>query len=122
MACAQCDRKPGVGTDDGSRFRHYAQRAQRAGVLGDIGIDKIGKSHHHRGLGIGVRGIDEARRLGVAVGKIDLDIASLLSDLGSYPDIVAAAAIVVKKRLAIKHAVVPGRDYGARLLLGGIEN
>ena len=31
-------------------------------------------------------------------------------------------AVVVEERLAVKHAVFPGRDHGAGLQLGGIEN
>ena len=30
--------------------------------------------------------------------------------------------VIVEKGLAMEYAVLPGRNYGARLLLGGIEN
>ena len=59
---------------------------------------------------------------GSEADKIDLDIAALLGDLRRDPDVAAAMAVVVQKRLAVKHAVLPGRDHGAGLLLGGIEN
>ena len=31
-------------------------------------------------------------------------------------------AVIVEKRLAVEDAVLPGRDHGAGLLLGGIQN
>ena len=65
MAGAERDGPAFIGMDDRALFGHDAQRAQRAGVLRNVGIDQIGKRHRHRGLGIGVRGIDEARRLRV---------------------------------------------------------
>ena len=54
--------------------------------------------------------------------QVDLDIAALLGDLRRDPDVGAAMAVIVEKRLAVKHAVLPGRDHGAGLLLGRVEN
>ena len=54
--------------------------------------------------------------------QIDLDVAALLGDFRGDADIAAAMAVIVEKRLAVKHAVLPGRDHGAGLLLGRIEN
>ena len=54
--------------------------------------------------------------------QIDLDVAALLGDLGRDPDIAAAMAVIVEKRLAKEHAVLPGRDHRAGLLLGRIED
>ncbi len=31
-------------------------------------------------------------------------------------------AVIVEERFAVEHAVLPGRDHGAGLLLGGIED
>ena len=60
--------------------------------------------------------------LRIGLRQVDLDVAAALGDLGGNADVVAAAAVVIEKRLAIKHAVLPGRDHRARLLLGGIKN
>ena len=55
-------------------------------------------------------------------GQIDLDVAALLGDLGGDADVGAAMAVIVEKRLAVEHAVLPGRDDGAGLLLGRVED
>ena len=55
-------------------------------------------------------------------GQIDLDIAARLGDLCGDPDVAAAMTVVVEERLAVEHAVLPGRNHRAGLLLGGIED
>lgn len=122
MAGAQRHRPAGIGPDDGALFGDHLERTQRAGVLGYLGVDQVRKGHRDGGLHVGMRGIDEAGRLRVGAGKIDLDVAALLGHLRSNTDIAAAMAVVVEKRLAVKYAVFPGRDHGAGLLLGRIQN
>ena len=114
--------RPGIGPDHGALSGDHLERPQRAGILGNVGVDQIGKGHRHRGLHVGMRGIDEAGRLRIGVRQIDLDIAALLGDLCRDPDVAAAMAVIVEKRLAVKHAVLPGRDHRAGLLLGRIED
>ena len=96
--------------------------AQRAGVLGDFGVDQIGKGHRHRGLHVGMRGIHKAGRLRIGLRQIDLDVAALLGDLGGDPDVGAAVAVIVEKRLAVEDAVLPGRDHGTGLRFGRVED
>ena len=69
MAGAQRHRPARIGPDNRALFGDHLQRAQRAGVLGDFGVDQIGKGHRHRGLHVGMRGIHEARRLRIGAAK-----------------------------------------------------
>ena len=71
---------------------------------------------------VGMRGVHEARHLRIAPGEIDLDVAAALGDLRSDLDVVVAAAVIVEEGFAMERAVLPGRDHGTRLRLGGIEH
>ena len=122
MAGAQRHRPARIGPHHRALLGDHLQRPQRAGVLGDFGVDQIGKGHRHRRLHVGVRGVHKTGRLRIGVGQVDLDVAALLGDLGGDADIGAAMAVIVEKRLAMKDAVLPGRDHGPRLLLRRIED
>ncbi len=54
--------------------------------------------------------------------EIDLDVAALFGDFCGDPDVAAAMAVIVEKGLAKEHAVLPGRDHRAGLLLRRIED
>ncbi len=59
---------------------------------------------------------------GSEVGKIDLDVTAFLGDFRRDPNVRAAVAVIVEKRLAVEDAVFPGRNDRARLLLRCIED
>ena len=122
MAGAQRHRPARIGPHHRALFRDHLQRPQRAGVFWDLGVDQIGKRHRHRRLHVGVRGVHKAGRLRIGVGQIDLDVAALLGHLRGDADVGAAMAVIVEKRLAVEHAVLPGRDDSAGLLLRRVED
>ena len=59
---------------------------------------------------------------GSELRQIDFDVAALFCHLGRDPDVAAAMAVIVEERFAVEHAVLPGRDHGAGLLLGRVQN
>ena len=84
---AQRHRGTGPRPDNGALLELQLQRPEGAVVLGDFRIDEIGERHHGRGIRVGIRGVDEAPHLGMAVGEIDVEIATLLGDTGADMDV-----------------------------------
>ena len=89
------------------------------GVCGSIRNDSA-TATAERVFGIGR--VDEADHLRVRVRQIDDQVAVALGDGGAHVDVGDAVAVIVEQRLAAIDAVLPGRDHGAGLALGAVED
>ena len=119
---AQRHRRALVRPHDGAGLGDHLQRAERAVVLRRVRIDQIGQRHHDRGAHVREGRVDESDHLLMRIRQIDGQVAASLGHCRADVDVGVAMAVVIEERLAVVHAVLPGRDHRARLAFGAVEH
>src|SRR6185503_10845738 len=75
-----------------------------------------------RSIRVGIRGVDEALHLWMAIGEVDVEGAALLGDASADMNILGPVTVVVEKGFALVDAILPLCNDDPHLTLGAVKH